>query len=189
MFLRSRKHLRKTVGFKLAVWYSGIFILSSLLLFSLAYFFLLSSLKKQDKESIELKLRELSALYESGGMETLEREVTVGKKFEKKNSTSSSMGPRIAFIFSSLESAISGLLNRISTPDTIHCRITQTFMIVRNPLKIKLKNVPPLKETSIVTLITAGFTRRSFSLPVYCACPFPRPDGFLDFRAVFHYID
>jgi signal transduction histidine kinase len=86
MFLRSLKPLRKTVGFKLAVWYSGIFILSSLLLFSLAYFFLLSSLNKQDREAIELKLKELSALYESGGMEAFEREVTVEKKFEKKNS-------------------------------------------------------------------------------------------------------
>jgi signal transduction histidine kinase len=85
MFLRSLKHLRKTVGFKLAVWYSGIFILSSLLLFSLAYFFLLSSLNKHDKEAIELKLKALSALYESGGMEAFEREVTVDKKFEKKN--------------------------------------------------------------------------------------------------------
>jgi signal transduction histidine kinase len=33
---------------------------------------------------IQLKLKELSALYQAGGMEALEREVTIEKKFEKK---------------------------------------------------------------------------------------------------------
>jgi signal transduction histidine kinase len=84
MFSRLPKNLRKTVGFRLTLWYSGIFILSSLLLFVLAYFLLSSSLSRQDQQTIQLKLKELSALYETGGMESLEREVTVEKKFEKK---------------------------------------------------------------------------------------------------------
>jgi signal transduction histidine kinase len=78
------KHLRKTVGFRLTVWYSGIFILSSLLLFSLAYFLLSSSLNKQDKEAIQYKLKELSTIYQTGGLELLEREVSIEKKFKKK---------------------------------------------------------------------------------------------------------
>jgi len=85
MSLKFLKHLRKTVGFRLTVWYSGIFILSSLLLFSFAYFFLAASLKKQDIEAVQLKLKELSALYQTGGMEFFEREVTIEKKFEKKS--------------------------------------------------------------------------------------------------------
>jgi len=84
MFLRSLKQLRKKVGFRLTIWYSGIFILSALFLFALAYFLLSSSLSKQDHEAIELRLQELSALYQTGGRELLEREVTVEKKFEKK---------------------------------------------------------------------------------------------------------
>jgi hypothetical protein len=84
MFLRSLRNLRKTVGFRLTVWYSGIFIFSSLLLFGLAYFLLSSSLSKQNQEAIQLKLKELSVFFESGGMELLEREITVEKKFEKK---------------------------------------------------------------------------------------------------------
>lgn len=86
MSLRPLKHLRKTVSFRLTVWYSGIFILSFLLLFSLAYFLLSSSLNKQDKEAIQLKLKELSTLYQTGGIELLEREVSLEKKFEKKKS-------------------------------------------------------------------------------------------------------
>jgi heavy metal sensor kinase len=84
MSLRSLKQLRKKIGFRLTVWYSGIFILSSLFLFALAYFLLSSSLHKQDHEAIQLRLQELSALYQTGGRELLEREVTVEKKFEKK---------------------------------------------------------------------------------------------------------
>ena len=86
MSLTPLKHLRKTVSFKLTVWYSGIFILSFLLLFLLAYFLLSSSLNRQDKEAIQLKLKELLALYQTGGIELLEREVSIEKKFEKKNS-------------------------------------------------------------------------------------------------------
>lgn len=85
MFLGPLRRLPKTVGFRLTLWYSGIFILSSLLLFSLSYFLLSSSLTKQDKEAIHLRLKELSALYQTGGIESLEREVAIEKKFEKKN--------------------------------------------------------------------------------------------------------
>jgi heavy metal sensor kinase len=84
MFLRSLKRLRKTVGFRLTVWYSTMFILSSLFLFVLAYFLLSSSLSKQDQEAIQLRLKELSALYQTGGIESLEKETTIEKKFEKK---------------------------------------------------------------------------------------------------------
>jgi len=84
MFLMSPNNLRKTVGFRLTVWYSGIFIFSSLLLFVLAYFLLSSSLNKQNHEAIQQKLKELSALFESGGIEFLERGITIEKKFEKK---------------------------------------------------------------------------------------------------------
>ncbi len=68
----------------MTLWYSTIFILSSFLLFVLAYFLLSSSLSRQDQETIQSKLEELSALYETGGMASLEKEVTVEKKFEKK---------------------------------------------------------------------------------------------------------
>ncbi|RLC26857.1 MAG: two-component sensor histidine kinase [Deltaproteobacteria bacterium] len=76
--------LRKTVGFRLTLWYSGIFILSSLLVFVLAYFLLSSSLARQDHDTIRLKLKSLSTLYRAGGMDLLERQAFMEKKFEKK---------------------------------------------------------------------------------------------------------
>ncbi len=85
MPLRSLKGFLKSIGFRLALWYSGIFILSSLLLFSFAFLHLSSSLKQQDKDAIQLKLNELASLFQEGGMESLEREVSVEKKFEKQS--------------------------------------------------------------------------------------------------------
>ncbi len=85
MPLRSLKGFLKSIGFRLALWYSGIFILSSLLLLSFAFLHLSSSLKQQDKDAIQLKLNELSSLFREGGMASLEMEVAVEKKFEKQS--------------------------------------------------------------------------------------------------------
>jgi signal transduction histidine kinase len=85
MSLRTINNVRKTVGFRLAFLFCAIFVLSSLLLFSLGYFLLSSSLKRQDRDSILLKLEELSALYQSGGIDQLKSEITIDKKFVEKN--------------------------------------------------------------------------------------------------------
>lgn len=85
MSLKTINKARKTVGFRLAFWFCAIFVISSLLLFAIGYFLLSSSLKKQDQESIQLKLEELSALYQSSGIEQLVREINIDKKFVEKN--------------------------------------------------------------------------------------------------------
>ena len=85
MFSRSnRKAFRKTIGFRLAFWYSGMFIFSSVLLFGISYFNISSSLMKQDQGAIESELKELVSLYEMGGMDFIERKLTVHRKFEKE---------------------------------------------------------------------------------------------------------
>jgi signal transduction histidine kinase len=86
MFSRPLSGLTHTVGFRLTLWYSGMFILSMSLLFGLVYLILSASLKKQDHEMIQSRLRELSTVYAQGGVEALEREVTREKKFKKGNS-------------------------------------------------------------------------------------------------------
>ena len=85
MFSEHLRTLRANVAFRLTFWYSGIFIVSALLLFTLAYYLLSVSLNRQDQEAIQLRLKELSTVFKTGGMETLEREVSVEKKFEKRN--------------------------------------------------------------------------------------------------------
>ena len=85
MFLKSLKHFRNTAGFRLTLWYSGIFFLSSLVLFGLTYFLLASSLREQDQDTIETKLQVLSVQYEAGGMGDLRKEVAIEKDLKKKD--------------------------------------------------------------------------------------------------------
>jgi signal transduction histidine kinase len=86
MFLKPLKLLTHTVGFRLTLWYSGMFILSTSFLFGLVYVIVSASLSRQDRESIQAQLRELSSVYMEGGVQALERDVTREKKFEKRNS-------------------------------------------------------------------------------------------------------
>ena len=79
-----RTFFRKTIGLRLTLWYSSLFILSSVLLFGFSYFNFSSSLTKQDQRAIESELKELATLYEMGGVGFVERKATVYKKFEKE---------------------------------------------------------------------------------------------------------
>lgn len=85
MFSNPLKGFTHTLGFRLTLWYSGMFILSASLLFGLVYFILSASLKKQDQEVIQTRLGELSRVYSQGGVEALEGEVTGEKKFRKSS--------------------------------------------------------------------------------------------------------
>ena len=77
------KNFLRGVGFRLTLWYSGIFIASALILFSIAYLALSSSLNRRDHQAVRIKLKELSTLYQTGGLKVLEREVNLEQKVEK----------------------------------------------------------------------------------------------------------
>ncbi len=66
---------RKTIGFRLTLWYAGAFILSNLVLFALAYALLASSLRQYDLSGIRAKLHELGARYEGAGLEGLKKDL------------------------------------------------------------------------------------------------------------------
>jgi hypothetical protein len=85
MSLERLKNLGKTAGFRLTFWYTGIFFLSSLILFGLTYFLLSFYLRENDQAVIETKLQALSILYEAGGMEDLRKDVAIEKDLKKKD--------------------------------------------------------------------------------------------------------
>jgi signal transduction histidine kinase len=85
MSLKSLKNFRKAAGFRLTFWYSGIFFLSSLVLFGLTYFLLAFYLRENDQGVIETKLQALSILYEAGGMGDLRKDVAIEKDIKKKD--------------------------------------------------------------------------------------------------------
>jgi heavy metal sensor kinase len=83
MFSKSLKNLPKTVGFRLALWYAVLFIVSVVLLFSLSYVLLSNSLKNQDRLAIQIKAKELTELLQTEGIDALEREVRITRKFKR----------------------------------------------------------------------------------------------------------
>jgi len=85
MCLKRLLNLPRTIGFRIAGWYSFIFTLSSLSLFLIAYFFLHSTLIKQNYEEIRLELDEISTLYEVGGIGVLENFVIENNNSRRSN--------------------------------------------------------------------------------------------------------
>ena len=85
MSLRFLERIPKTIGFKLTLWYSGIFFLSSLILFALVYFTLSLSLEKKDREIILSELKECVAQYQKDGIKGLQKEVEFEKHVLGKN--------------------------------------------------------------------------------------------------------
>ena len=85
MYLKRLLNLPRTIGFRVAGWYSLIFTLSSLFLFLIAYFFLSSTLVKQNYEEILLELDEISTLYKIGGTRVLENFVIENNNSRRSN--------------------------------------------------------------------------------------------------------
>ncbi len=79
MFLKPLRQLRQTLSFRLTLWYSAIFVISSLVLFVTGYLFLASSLRQKDQETIMAKLKDYQAQYQAGGIIALRNEI----KFQK----------------------------------------------------------------------------------------------------------
>ncbi|MFQ5981705.1 MAG: sensor histidine kinase [Candidatus Heimdallarchaeota archaeon] len=86
MSLKFLDHIRKTIGFRLTLLYSAIFIFSSLVLFILMYFFLLASIRKEDREFVRLKIKEYQARYETGGLDALNEDINADKRARRKYS-------------------------------------------------------------------------------------------------------
>ncbi len=79
MFLKPLRQLRQTLSFRLTLWYSAIFVISSLVLFVTAYLFLANSLRQKDQEAILGKLKDYQTQYQAGGIIALRNEI----KFQK----------------------------------------------------------------------------------------------------------
>jgi signal transduction histidine kinase len=86
MFSKSLDRLRKTIGFRLTVWYSFILVVSFLMVFVFAYLFLSSSIRKYDRDNIQTELNECVSQYQQGGLEGLQKEVEFEKHATGRNS-------------------------------------------------------------------------------------------------------
>ena len=75
MFFERISRVSKTIGFRLAVWSSSFFVVSTLIVFGLAYMFASSSLQQRDRQSIQLELGEVATQYRAGGIQALKQEL------------------------------------------------------------------------------------------------------------------
>lgn len=85
MFLDRMRRITRTIGFRLTAWYSTVFILSSLCLFVLTYFFLNATYRTQNQASINAQMLKLISLYQAGGTALVEQENRVEKKFAQED--------------------------------------------------------------------------------------------------------
>src|SRR4051794_24333398 len=63
---------RRNIGVRLSLWYALIFMVSSLALFTLAYYLLTAAIGSKDREVLEARLKEVAAVYEGGGLRGLQ---------------------------------------------------------------------------------------------------------------------
>lgn len=83
MSLKRLSRVRRTITFRLILWYSAFFILGTTFLFVIAYALLSSSVRQKDREEVHEKLGEYAAQYRAGGLEALGTEVTLEERSAK----------------------------------------------------------------------------------------------------------
>ena len=75
MSLKVLNRVERTIGLRLTLWYSAIFILSSVVLFVITYLFISASLRQKDQEVVQGRLNELKAQYRAGGIIALRNDL------------------------------------------------------------------------------------------------------------------
>jgi signal transduction histidine kinase len=85
MSLKVLNRVRRTIGFRLTLWYSAIFILSSIALFVIIFLFLSASLRQKDQEVVRGRLNDLKAQYRAGGIIALRNDLKFQKYAGKPN--------------------------------------------------------------------------------------------------------
>ena len=83
MSSRPLSRIRKTITFRLILWYSAFFVVSTSFLFLLAYFLLSSSVRTKDRQETHEKLDEYAAQYRAGGIDALKHEVVLEERSAK----------------------------------------------------------------------------------------------------------
>ncbi len=83
MSLRLLKRVVGTFSFRLNLWYALIFTANATVLFLIFYVLLVIGLGRKDKEIIEARLKEYAAIYQSGGLRSLNQWVSSSQEQQK----------------------------------------------------------------------------------------------------------
>ena len=83
MFSSLRDQLSQALGLRLAAWYLGTFLASTLVISGLSYGVLASMLTSRDHDLVQSTLREYATRYQAGGLPALARAI----EFEQRSGT------------------------------------------------------------------------------------------------------
>jgi hypothetical protein len=92
MLSKSLKQITKTLGFRLTVWYSALFIFSSTILFGVAYFWVSSTIREYDHQIVQTKIDEYALLDRTDGLPALIQRI----RFEEENNLESGIFIRLS---------------------------------------------------------------------------------------------
>lgn len=73
MYSKALSGLTRTISFRLNVWYALIFTASAAALYVFIYLLLSAAMERTDREVIGAQLKELEAVYQTGGLRALQR--------------------------------------------------------------------------------------------------------------------
>ena len=73
MLSRNLRQIRKTLSFRLTIWYAAIFISSSLILFALTYYLVSSTIRAYDQKVVQAKISEYALVERTDGLPALIR--------------------------------------------------------------------------------------------------------------------
>jgi hypothetical protein len=79
MSSRLRDRVVRTFGFRLAVWYFGLFIAGTALVLLVAYALLAWSLQQRDREIVETTLTRYAAAFQRGGLRGLDASIAADR--------------------------------------------------------------------------------------------------------------
>lgn len=85
MFWTYLRKISKKIGFKLTLWYSGVFFSFAVIFFICAYVFLSGTLKNWTVKQIEIELSEIKAEYDFGGEKSVRQFVEFSMSSRLKN--------------------------------------------------------------------------------------------------------
>ncbi len=92
MSSKALKQISKTLGFRLTLWYSSLFILSSTILFGGAFFLVSSTLREYDYQIVQAKTDEYALMEHADGLAEIIHRVRV----EEENNSESGIFVRLA---------------------------------------------------------------------------------------------
>src|SRR5688572_25278610 len=84
MFWGRVRQLPRTLGFRLNLWYGGLFVAGALVLFGLIFYLLRGTIDRKDREMVETRLNICAAIYQVQGLDTLREWLSVVHEAQQK---------------------------------------------------------------------------------------------------------